>query len=77
MDEKNFLFSLALTGIDILEIINDKISKLDRALRSIEGQSNASKNQALVTSEKLRADAVQNGWILFFITNFILIFFIS
>jgi hypothetical protein len=58
-------FFLALTGIDILELINDKISKLDRALRSVDTPSDASKNQALVTSERLRADAIQNGLFLF------------
>ncbi|CAF0729979.1 unnamed protein product [Rotaria sp. Silwood1] len=50
-----------LTGINLLELINDKISKLDRALRSVEAPSDASKNQALITSEKLRANAIQNG----------------
>jgi hypothetical protein len=58
--------SLAVTGIDLLELINDKISKLDRALRSVEAPSDASKNQALVTSEKLRATAIQNGLSLFY-----------
>lgn len=52
---------LALSGIDLLDLINDKISKLDRALRSMEAPSDANKNQALITSEKLRAEAVQNG----------------
>ncbi|CAF0810244.1 unnamed protein product [Rotaria sp. Silwood1] len=50
-----------LTGINLLELINDKISKLDQALRSVEAPSDASKNQALITSEKLRANAIQNG----------------
>jgi len=60
------MFYLALTGINLLELINDKISKLDRALRTVEAPSDANKNQALITSEKLRADAVQNGLILFY-----------
>jgi hypothetical protein len=60
---RKLIISLALTGIDLLELINDKISKLDRALRSIESPSDANKNQALITSEKLRADAIQNGLI--------------
>ncbi|CAF0971123.1 unnamed protein product [Rotaria sordida] len=50
-----------LTGINLLELINNKIAKLDRALRSVEAPSDASKNQALITSEKLRANAIQNG----------------
>jgi len=60
---RKLIISLALTGIDLLELINDKISKLDRALRSIESPSDANKNQALITSEKLRVDAIQNGLI--------------
>ena len=56
-----YSFHLALSGIDLLELINEKISKLDHALRSVEAPSDLNKNQALITSEKLRADAVQNG----------------
>lgn len=52
---------LALTGIDLLELINDKISKLDQALRSVDAPSDFNKNQALVTAEKLRTAAIQNG----------------
>jgi len=63
---KAFWYYLALTGINLLELINDKISKLDRALRSVEVPSDVNKNQAVITSEKLRADAVQNGLILFY-----------
>ena len=58
---------IALTGINLLELINDKVAKLDRALRSVEAPSDASKNQALITSEKLRADAIQNGLNRFFL----------
>jgi hypothetical protein len=63
--ERRITFALALTGIDLLELINDKISKLDRALRSVEAPSDVDKNQALVTAAKLRANAIQNGWSLF------------
>ncbi|CAF2747926.1 unnamed protein product [Rotaria sp. Silwood2] len=66
-DDKDFETELKeelttpLTGINLLELINDKISKLDQALRSVEAPSDANKNQALITSEKLRANAIQNG----------------
>ncbi|CAF2036866.1 unnamed protein product [Rotaria magnacalcarata] len=66
-DEKDFEAELRdelttpLTGINLLELINDKISKLDQALRSVEAPSDTHKNQALVTSEKLRTNAIQNG----------------
>jgi hypothetical protein len=59
---KQLCFVVALTGIDLLGVINEKISKLDRALRSVETSSNATKNQALETSERLRATAIENGW---------------
>ena len=60
---KKPMIFLALTGINLFELINDKISKLDQALRSVEAPSDAHKNQALITSEKLRANAIQNGLI--------------
>ena len=53
INEILIFFFLALIGINLLELINDKISKFDRALRSVETPSDANKNQALITSERL------------------------
>lgn len=64
-----------MSGINLLELINDKISNLDRALKSVDSPSDTNKNQALITSEKLRVNAIQNGLILFIqvVKNFVLI----
>ncbi len=46
-------------------MIHEKISKLDGSLKSGEVSSDAKKKKALIISEKLRADAIRNGLILF------------
>ncbi|UJR25363.1 hypothetical protein I4U23_006713 [Adineta vaga] len=50
-----------LTGINLRGLINEKISKLDRALREVGATSDANQKKASLTSQKLRENAIRNG----------------
>ncbi|CAF0864620.1 unnamed protein product [Adineta ricciae] len=50
-----------LTGINLRELINEKISKLDRALREVGASYDVNQKKQSLISQKLRENAIRNG----------------
>lgn len=59
--DKFFWIVLALTGINLRGLINEKISKLDRALREVGASYDANQKKQSLISQKLRENAIRNG----------------